>query len=72
MDAATQIAGAANLSVTLDGKAITNPPRVQSKVFAVALPEDNVFDSPCARIGGCQPAYIPLQQVTDSMSCSTH
>jgi hypothetical protein len=51
-DAAIQIAGAANLSVTLDGVAIKIPPRVQSKVFAVSLPEDNVFDSPCATFGG--------------------
>jgi hypothetical protein len=52
--AADQIAGAANLSVTLDRKAITNlqPPVGQFTVFAVALPEDNVFDSPCARLGG--------------------
>jgi hypothetical protein len=40
-------AAKANPSVTLDGKAITNLPRVRSTVFAVALPEDNVFDVPC-------------------------
>jgi hypothetical protein len=70
-DAAAQVDGAVNLSVTLDGVAIRIPPRVQSKVFAVAFPADNVFNSPfiCGP-GGCQPAYIPLQQVTDSMSCS--
>jgi hypothetical protein len=50
-DAAMQIAGAANLSVTLDGVAITIPPRVESKVFAVALPEDNVFNSLCGGPG---------------------
>jgi hypothetical protein len=43
-DAANAIAGATNLSVTLDGKQIKNLQHLQS-VFAVALPEDNVFDS---------------------------
>jgi hypothetical protein len=51
-DAANGIAGATNLSVTLDGKPIKNLQRVQSTVFAVALPEENVFDSPCAQFGG--------------------
>jgi hypothetical protein len=46
-DAANAIAGAANLSVTLDKMAIKIPPRVQSKVFSVALPKENVFGSPC-------------------------
>jgi len=50
-DAAMQIAGAAKLSVTLDGVAITIPPRVESRVFAVALPEDNVFNSLCGGPG---------------------
>jgi hypothetical protein len=45
-DAAMGVDGAGNLSVTLDGVAIGIPPRVRSKVFSVALPEDNVFDSP--------------------------
>jgi hypothetical protein len=44
-DAAMGVDGEANLSVTLDGVAIRIPPRVQSKVFSVALPENNVFDS---------------------------
>jgi hypothetical protein len=51
---------ATNLSVTVDKVAIKNLRRVKSKVFAVALPEDNVFDSQCASLGGCQPGYIPL------------
>jgi hypothetical protein len=42
-DAAMGVDGAAKLSVTLDGVAIKIPPRVQSKVFAVALPKENVF-----------------------------
>jgi hypothetical protein len=46
-DAAIQIAGAANLSVTLDDVAIKIPPRVQSTVFEVALPKENVFGAPC-------------------------
>ena len=54
-DAALQIAGAANLSVTVDGLAIRIPPRVQSTVFAVALPEDNVFNSPLI----CGPGSVP-------------
>jgi hypothetical protein len=58
------IDGAANLSVTLDGVAITNLQRVKSGVFAVALPEDNVFDSPCAGLGGV-PAGIYSPAVDD-------
>jgi hypothetical protein len=51
--------GAVNLSVTVDGKAITNLRRVQSKVFSVALPENNVFDAPCTGAGlGDVPAGI--------------
>jgi hypothetical protein len=46
------IAGAANLSVTLDGKAITNIQRAgQAITFAVALPGDNVFNAPCGGPG---------------------
>ena len=64
--AADQIAGAANLSVTLDGVAITISPPVQSGVFAVALPENNVFDSPCTVAGlGDVPAGIYSPAVGD-------
>jgi len=52
MDAANAIAGVTNLSMTLDGKPFKNLQHVLSTVFAVALPEDNVFDSPCASFGG--------------------
>ena len=38
---------APNLSVQLDGVPIKKVRRVKSKVFAVALPEDNVFDALC-------------------------
>jgi hypothetical protein len=55
-DAAMGVDGAANLSVTLDGVAIKIPPRVQSKVFAVALPKDNVFGLPCLLPGIYSPA----------------
>src|ERR1700730_14138824 len=41
------INGATNLSVAVDGIAIKNLRRVQSDVFDVALPADNVFDKPC-------------------------
>lgn len=44
--------GGTNLSAVLDGRPIRNLHRVRSKVFEVALPEDNVFDAPCAGAGG--------------------
>jgi hypothetical protein len=63
---AASIDGAVNLSVTLDGRAITNLRRVQSVVFAVALPEDNVFDNPCEEGGlGNVPAGIYSPAVDD-------
>jgi hypothetical protein len=40
--AAEFINGATNLSVTVDGVAMTNMRRIQSRIFEVALPEDNV------------------------------
>jgi hypothetical protein len=55
---------ATQLSVTLDGVAVSIPPPIQSEVFAVALPEDNVFDSPCAGLGGV-PAGIYSPAVDD-------
>lgn len=45
--AAANINGATKLSVEVDGKPIRNMRRVKSKVFSVALPEDNLFDAPC-------------------------
>ena len=47
-----RLMGQTNLSVAVDGIAIKNLRRVRSHVFSVALPEDNVFDSPCAGFGG--------------------
>lgn len=35
------------VSLTLDGKPVKGLKRSKSVVFALALPEDNVFDSPC-------------------------
>jgi hypothetical protein len=49
--AAPFIDGSINLLVEIDGKPVRSR-RVQSKVFAAALPEDNIFDSPCASLGG--------------------
>jgi hypothetical protein len=53
------IDGATNLLVTLDGLAIKNLRRVKSKIFAIALPEDNVFDLPCADGGVPAGIYSP-------------
>jgi hypothetical protein len=44
---ATFINGATKLSVTFDGKRIKDVIRVQSEVFEVALPKNNVFNAPC-------------------------
>jgi hypothetical protein len=44
---ASNLEGAANLSVTVDGIAIKNLQRAQSEVFEVALPADSVFVAPC-------------------------
>jgi hypothetical protein len=54
--------GATDLLVELDGVPIKNLRRVQSKIFAAALPEDNVFDAPC---GGTVPAGIYSPAVDD-------
>jgi hypothetical protein len=63
---ATFIDGATNLSVELDGKEITALRRVQSQVFAVALPEDHLFDAPCNDAGlGNVPERIYSPSVDD-------
>jgi hypothetical protein len=46
------IDGATNLLVEVNNRSVGNLQRVQSNVFAIALPEDNVFDAPCASLGG--------------------
>jgi hypothetical protein len=56
--------GATNLSVEVDGKTNKNLRRVQSEVFEIALPEDNIFDVPCAGIGNV-PAGIYSPAVDD-------
>lgn len=47
-DAAPFIDGSINLLVEVDGKPVKHLRRVQSKVFALTLPEDNLFDAFCA------------------------
>jgi hypothetical protein len=60
------IDGATNLSVEVDGKPIEHLRRVQSQVFEVALPEENVFDAPCTGAGfGNVPAGIYSPAVDD-------
>jgi hypothetical protein len=49
--AAAVIDGATKLSVTVDGVEIKNFRRVQSEVFEVALPDDNLFNAPCTGAG---------------------
>ena len=54
------IDGATNLSITVDGAAVNNMRRIKSGVFAVTLPDDNLFDTPCAFAGGVPPGvYSP-------------
>lgn len=64
--AAAFIDGATKLSAEVDGKPIRNLRRVKSKVFAVALPEDNLFDAPCiaAKLGNV-PAGVFAPAVDD-------
>ena len=52
--------GATNVSLEVNGKPVKKARRVQSRVFAVALPPGNVFDAPCASAGGAPPGvYSP-------------
>jgi hypothetical protein len=60
---AAAIQAATDLSVTLDGKAI-DLLRIQSVVFEVALPQDNLFDAPCGG-PGTVPAGIYSPAVDD-------
>ena len=63
--AADFINGATKLSLKVDNKEVKNLlQRVQSNVFAIALPEDNVFDAPCSSLGGV-PAGIYSPAVDD-------
>jgi hypothetical protein len=61
---ASHIDGATELSVEVDGKPIADLRRVQSKVFTVTLPEENVFDEQCAEWGGV-PAGVYSPAVDD-------
>jgi hypothetical protein len=58
--------GATSLSVEVDGKLVKQLRRVQSRVFEIALPEQNVFDAPCAFAGGV-PAGIYSPAVDDGI-----
>jgi hypothetical protein len=58
--------GATNLVVEVDGEPIRHIHRVQSKVFEVALPEENIFDAPCDPFGGI-PAGIYSPAVDDGL-----
>ena len=53
---------APNLSVQLDGVPIKKVRRVKSKVFAVALPEDNVFDALCGSNNVPAGIYSPARR----------
>lgn len=57
--AAAFIDGVSDLLVEVDGKAINNLRRIQSQVFAVALPEDNLFVAPCAPLPVPAGIYSP-------------
>jgi len=58
--AAAFIDEATNLSVTVDGVPIKKLQRVRSQIFAVALPVDNIFNSPCGGPGTVPPGiYSP-------------
>jgi hypothetical protein len=58
------IDGATNVAVEVDGEPIRNLHRDQSKVFEVALPEENVFNAFCA---GGNPAGIFSPAVDDGV-----
>lgn len=64
--AAPFIDGSINLLVEVDGKPVRHLRRVQSKVFAAAFPEDNIFDAPCASLGGV-PAGIFSPAIDDGV-----
>lgn len=60
------IDGVTNIAVEVNGEPIRHIRRVQSVVFAVALPEENVFDAPCTAAGlGEVPAGIYSPAVDD-------
>jgi hypothetical protein len=65
---AASVDGAVDLSVKLDGKPISKLVRTKSVVFAVALPESNLFDAPCEGAGlGNVPAGVYSPSVNDGI-----
>jgi len=64
--AADFINGVANVSARVDGQPIKALHRVQSQVFALALPKDNLFAAACASSGGL-PAGIYSPAVDDGI-----
>jgi hypothetical protein len=63
---AALIDGATELSVEVDGQEVKNSRRIQSRIFSVAVPEDNLFDAPCADAGNV-PAGIYSPAVDDGI-----
>jgi hypothetical protein len=63
------IDGATNLSVRLDGQKIKKMHRIKSEVFALALPQDNLFAAACGPYGGL-PAGIYSPAVDDGIYVS--
>ncbi len=60
------IDGATNLTVEVDGEPVKQLRRIESKIFEVALPEDNIFDAPCVGAGlGNVPAGVYSPAVDD-------
>jgi hypothetical protein len=57
--AAAFVDGLTNVSVSLDGRPVRDLRRVKSKVFASAMPEDNVFDAFCGPEGFPGGIYSP-------------
>lgn len=66
---ASSIAGVTTVSAELDGKRIQHVRRIRSEVFAVALPENNVFDTPCKDLSNV-PAGIYSPAVDDGFYVS--
>ena len=62
----TFVDGVTKASAELDGSPIRDLDRIRSHVFAIALPEDNVFDSPCTSLGNV-PAGIYSPSVDDGL-----
>jgi hypothetical protein len=52
------------MSVKIDGKSVKNLTRVKSEVFAVTLPADNIWNSPCGG-PGTVPAGVYSPSVDD-------